>query len=202
MRHRKARRKLGRTSSHRQALLRNLVTSLLMHERIVTTEAKAKELRRIAEKMITLAKREDLHARRQAAKIVMDESVLKKLFDSLGARFSKRSGGYTRITKLSYRVGDGAPLAAIELLDQEGQKAEVSVKEKVKRALRSPGGAKREGGKEKEKPEAKGAKEAKAGEKERKEKPAEGRRRRRRRPPRPPREKERGAPGGQNADRA
>jgi len=197
MRHQKARRKLGRTSSHRQALLRNLVTSLLMHERIITTEAKARELRRIAEKMITLAKREDLHARRQAAKIIMDESVLKKLFDSLGARFAKRSGGYTRITKLSYRVGDGAPLAAIELLDQEGQKAEVSVTEKVKKALRRPIRAQREGDreKEKEKPEAK---EAKAQKQERKGKPGEGRRRRRR----PPRQKERPASGEQNAEQA
>ena len=117
MRHQKAGRKLGRTSSHRRALLRNLVTSLLMHERIITTEAKAKELRRIAEQMITLGKREDLHARRQASRTIMDETVLKKLFETLGARFSKRAGGYTRITKLSYRAGDGAPLAAIELLD-------------------------------------------------------------------------------------
>jgi len=173
MRHKKAGRKLGRTSAHRQALLRNLVTSLLLHERIVTTEAKAKELRRIAEQMITLAKREDLHARRQAAETIMDESVLKKLFDSLGARFSQRSGGYTRITKLSYRAGDGAPLAAIELLDQKGEKAEASApeKKKVKRSLWRPKGAKKEGGKETA--EAKAAK----GKKEKKEKPAEGGRR-------------------------
>lgn len=124
MRHQKAGRKLGRTSSHRRALLRNLVTSLLMHERIITTEAKAKELRRIAEQMITLGKREDLHARRQASRTIMDETVLKKLFETLGARFSKRAGGYTRITKLSYRAGDGAPLAAIELLDQEDKEKE------------------------------------------------------------------------------
>jgi len=183
MRHQKARRKLGRSSSHRQALLRNLVTSLLLHERIITTEAKAKELRRTAEKMISLAKREDLHARRQASRVIMDESVLKKLFDSLGARFSQRSGGYTRITKLSYRAGDGAPLAAIELLDQEGQKAEVSVKEKVKRALRRPRGAKKGGGREK--PEAKVGKGAG---KEKKGNPGEGRRK-----PRPPKHKERPA---------
>ena len=150
MRHQKARRKLGRTSSHRRALLRNLVTSLLMHERIITTEAKAKELRRIAERMITLAKREDLHARRQAAEIIMDETVLKKLFDSLGARFSQRSGGYTRITKLSYRVGDGAPLAAIELLDREEEKESetTSIKEKAKKVLRRPRAKKKEEGKE------------------------------------------------------
>lgn len=186
MRHQKARKKLGRTTSHRQALLRNLVTSLLLHERIVTTEAKAKELRRIAEKMITLAKREDLHARRQAAQIIMDESVLKKLFDSLGARFSKRSGGYTRITKLSYRVGDGAPLAAIELLDQEGQKAEASVKDRVKKALRRPRGTRTDGEREKQQ-----AKEVKGSEKEKRGRPGQGRRRK----PPPPKAKEKQVSG-------
>jgi len=119
MRHRKARRKLGRTTEHREALLRNLTTSLLLHERIVTTQAKAKELRKIAERMITLAKREDLHARRQAAEVVQDERVLKKLFDALGGRYRGRNGGYTRITKLDYRMGDGAPLAAIEFIGLE-----------------------------------------------------------------------------------
>lgn len=119
MRHRKARRKLGRTTEHREALLRNLATSLLLHERIITTQAKAKELRKIAERMITLAKREDLHARRQAAEVVQDERVLKKLFDALGSRYRGRNGGYTRITKLEYRMGDGAPLAAIELIGAE-----------------------------------------------------------------------------------
>ncbi len=162
MRHQKAGRKLGRTSAHRQALLRNLVTSLLLHERIVTTEAKAKELRRIAEHMITLAKREGLHARRQASKIIMDETVLKKLFDSLGGRFSQRPGGYTRITKLSHRAGDGAPLTAIELLDHEGKKTEAPVKGKVKKSLRKPKTSKKEGGQEKpEAKEAKGKKEKK-----------------------------------------
>jgi len=188
MRHQNAGRKLGRTTAHRQSLLRNLVTYLLLHERIVTTEAKSKELRRIAEQMITLAKREDLHARRQASKIIMDESVLKKLFDSLGARFSQRLGGYTRITKLSYRAGDGAPLAAIELLDQEGKKAEAPAKEKPKRSLRKPKAFKKESGKEK--PEAKEAK----GEKEKKGKPAEGKR-----SARPPKTKKRQPPAEENA---
>lgn len=119
MRHRKARRKLGRTTEHREALLRNLTTALLLHERIVTTQAKAKELRKVAERMITLAKREDLHARRQAAEIVQDERVLRKLFDALRGRYQGRNGGYTRITKLDYRMGDGAPLAAIELVGAE-----------------------------------------------------------------------------------
>lgn len=116
MRHRKAGRKLGRTTAHREMLLRNLLTSLFHYEKIVTTEAKAKELRKLAEKTITLAKREDLHARRQAAEVIEDEKVLKKLFESIGGRYKDRNGGYTRITKLDYRMGDGAPLAAIELV--------------------------------------------------------------------------------------
>jgi large subunit ribosomal protein L17 len=193
MRHQKTGRKLGRTSAHRQALLRNLVTSLLLHERIVTTEAKAKELRRIAEQMITLAKRESLHARRQASRIIMDENVLKKLFDSLGARFSRRSGGYTRIIKLSHRAGDGAPLAVIELLDQvkEKEKSEAAAKKKAKRGLGRPKAIKKEGGKEK--PQTKEAKE----EKEKKGKPAEGKRK-----ARPPKMEERRAPGELSAEQA
>lgn len=117
MRHRKAGRKLGRTTAHREMLLRNLLTSLFHYEKIVTTEAKAKELRKLADKVVTLAKRGDLHARRQAAEVVMDEDVLKKLFDSIGSRFKDRNGGYTRMTKLEYRMGDGAPLAAMELVE-------------------------------------------------------------------------------------
>lgn len=119
MRHRKLKRKLGRTSSHREALLRNLTTSLLLYEKIITTAAKAKELRKIAERMITLAKRQDLHARRQAAEVIQDERVLKKLFETIGERYQGRNGGYTRITKLEYRVGDGATLAAVELVATE-----------------------------------------------------------------------------------
>ncbi|MEE9539122.1 MAG: 50S ribosomal protein L17 [candidate division NC10 bacterium] len=119
MRHRKLRRKLGRTSAHREALLRNLTTSLLLYEKIITTVAKAKELRKIAERMITLAKRNDLHARRQAADVIQNERVLKKLFETIGERYRGRNGGYTRITKLEYRVGDGAPLAAVELVGAE-----------------------------------------------------------------------------------
>jgi large subunit ribosomal protein L17 len=100
-------------------MMRNLVTSLFLYEKIITTAAKAKELRSVAEKMVTLAKREDLHARRQAAEVLNDDKALKKLFDVLGARYRDRNGGYTRITKLDYRMGDGAPLAAIELLGAE-----------------------------------------------------------------------------------
>jgi len=99
--------------------MRNLVTSLLLYEKIITTAAKAKELRSVAEKMVTLAKRGDLHARRQAAEVLMDEKALKKLFDSIGGRYRDRNGGYTQITKLDYRMGDGAPLAAIELVGAE-----------------------------------------------------------------------------------
>jgi large subunit ribosomal protein L17 len=119
MRHRKLKRKLGRTSAHREALLRNLATSLFLYEKIITTVAKAKELRKMAERMITLAKRKDLHARRQAAEVIQDERVLKKLFGTIGERYLGRNGGYTRITKLEYRVGDGAPLAAVELVGSE-----------------------------------------------------------------------------------
>ena len=119
MRHRRAGRKLGRTTAHREMMMRNLVTSLFLYEKIITTAAKAKELRSVAEKMVTLAKREDLHARRQAAEVLNDDKALRKLFDSIGARYRDRSGGYTRITKLDYRMGDGAPLAAIELVGAE-----------------------------------------------------------------------------------
>lgn len=119
MRHRKLKRKLGRTSTHREALLRNLATSLFLYEKIITTVAKAKELRKMAERMITLAKRKDLHARRQAAEVIQDERALKKLFGTIGERYLGRNGGYTRITKLEYRVGDGAPLAAVELVGSE-----------------------------------------------------------------------------------
>ena len=99
--------------------MRNLVTSLLLYEKIITTAAKAKELRSVAEKMVTLAKRGDLHARRQAAEVLMDDKALKKLFSAIGGRYQDRNGGYTRITKLDYRMGDGAPLAAIEFVGAE-----------------------------------------------------------------------------------
>jgi large subunit ribosomal protein L17 len=105
--------------AHREMMMRNLVTSLVLYEKIITTAAKAKDLRGVAEKMVTLAKREDLHARRQAAEVLTDDKALKKLFETIGARFRERDGGYTRITKLDYRMGDGAPLAAIEFLGAE-----------------------------------------------------------------------------------
>jgi large subunit ribosomal protein L17 len=140
MRHRKLRRKLGRTSAHREALLRSLTTSLLLYEKIITTVAKAKELRKIAERMITLAKRKDLHARRQAAEVIQDERVLKKLFDTIGERYQGWNGGYTRITKLEYRVGDGAPLAAVELVTAE-QTPPTAPKKKIEKKKEQPAAA-------------------------------------------------------------
>lgn len=116
MRHRKAGRKLGRTSSHRKAMMRNLVTSLLKHEKIITTDAKAKELRSVAEKMITLGKRGTLHARRQALAFIRDRETTEKVFDVLSARYKDRAGGYTRIMKSGTRVGDNAPISVIELM--------------------------------------------------------------------------------------
>ena len=109
-------RKLGRDSSARKALLRGIVTSLFRYERIETTEAKAKELRKIAEKMLTLAKRGDLHARRQALAYMMDKDVVKKLFDAVAPKYKDRQGGYTRIIKTGVRQGDAAPMVIIELV--------------------------------------------------------------------------------------
>ncbi len=111
-----AHRKFSRATGPRQALLRNLVTSLFIAERIETTEAKAKEIASIADKMVTLGKRGDLHARRQALSYMMDESAVSKLFEKIGPRFEGRDGGYTRIMKKGYRRGDGAPMVILELV--------------------------------------------------------------------------------------
>ncbi|HKL48833.1 MAG TPA: 50S ribosomal protein L17 [Desulfuromonadales bacterium] len=119
MRHNKAGRRLGRNSSHRKAMLRNMVTSLLNHERITTTDARAKELRKLAEKMITLGKRGDLHARRQALQVIREKAVVAKLFERIAPRYQERPGGYTRIIKLSHRHGDNAPMSLIELVEEE-----------------------------------------------------------------------------------
>lgn len=116
MRHRKTGRKLGRTSSHRAAMMRNIVTSLLDMERIVTTVPKAKEVRRVAEQMITLGKRGDLHARRQAMSYIQSKAVVAKLFDQLSSQYADRQGGYTRIIRTGSRLGDAAPMAIIELV--------------------------------------------------------------------------------------
>jgi large subunit ribosomal protein L17 len=117
MRHRKKGRELSRTSSHKKAMLRNMATSLIQHERIRTTEAKAKELRPVVEKLITLGGTDDVHSRRRARRMIQDRLVLQKLFDDVGPRFRERPGGYTRILKLGARKGDGAELAIIELTD-------------------------------------------------------------------------------------
>ncbi len=108
--------KLGRTSAERRALLRSLVTALLDKERIVTTEAKAREIKRLADKMITLSKEGTLHARRQTLAFLLDEDVVKKLFETVSARYSHRTGGYTRVVRIGQRRGDAAPMAMVELV--------------------------------------------------------------------------------------
>lgn len=123
MRHRKSGVKLNRTGSHRQAMFRNMVTSLLKHDRIRTTDAKAKELRRWADHVITLAKRGDLHARRQALAIVREKAVVHKLFREAPGRFADRSGGYTRVVKIGPRPGDAAPMSVVELTGEKPVKA-------------------------------------------------------------------------------
>lgn len=118
MRHRKAKNKLGMNASHRHAMLRNMVTSLLEHERIVTTDAKAKALRSLADKMITLGKRGDLHARRQALEIIRSKDIAKKLFDEIAPRFKDRQGGYVRVIKKGRRPGDNAAMSLVELVER------------------------------------------------------------------------------------
>ena len=124
MRHRRRRGKLARPAAHRVALLRNLVTSLLDHELIETTDPRAKELKRVADQMITLGKRGDLHARRQAAAFIRERDVVTKLFDDLAKRYAKRPGGYTRIMKLGSRRGDAAEMAILELVERTAEAAE------------------------------------------------------------------------------
>lgn len=119
MRHGKSGRKLNRTSSHRRAMFANMAAALIKHEQIVTTLPKAKELRPIADKLITLAKRGDLHARRQAISKVRDVEMVAKLFETLGPRYEERKGGYTRVLKAGYRFGDNAPMAVIEFVDRD-----------------------------------------------------------------------------------
>jgi len=124
MRHRVAGRKFNRSPSHRRALLRNLVTALLEHEAVRTTDAKAKELRRWGDRMITLGKQGTLHARRRAGRVVTRRSVLRKLFDDIAPRFTERHGGYTRVVKLGLRHGDAAPLSVVELVQRAGAEPE------------------------------------------------------------------------------
>jgi large subunit ribosomal protein L17 len=119
MRHRNQGRKLNRTASHRGALLASLAAALIKHEQIATTVPKAKELRRVTDRLITLAKRGDLHARRLAASRIRDDAMVAKLFETLGPRYAARPGGYTRVFKAGFRYGDSAPMAVIELVDRD-----------------------------------------------------------------------------------
>ena len=126
MRHGKSGRRLGRTTSHREAMFRNLVTSFLTYEKITTTDAKAKEIRSVAEKMITLGKRGDLHSLRQAASYIREKSIVTKLFSTIAPRYKDRPGGYTRIVKLGIRQGDAAPVSIIELVEEEMKPRKIS----------------------------------------------------------------------------
>lgn len=141
MKHRVVGRRLDRTTEHRTAMFRNMVTSLLRHERITTTTPKAKEIKRFADKFITLAKKGTPHARRQANRDVRDVEVLNKLFETLGPRFKSRAGGYTRIVRVGRRAGDAAEMAMIELVERsapveagEGEKTKAEKKPKAKQA--------------------------------------------------------------------
>lgn len=152
MRHRIAGFKLGRVTAHRWALFRNLLVALFRHERIQTTEAKAKAVRGLAEHMITLAKRDTLHARRQVLALVPDTGVVGQLFSTIAPRFGDRNGGYTRILKAGYRAGDNAPLVLLELVDRaEAPKDKEKKAEKKEKAPRGEAGA---GGKRKKKEKA------------------------------------------------
>ena len=119
MRHNISGRKLNRTSSHRKAMFSNMVNALIKHEQITTTLPKAKELRPIIEKMVTLSRKNDLHSRRQAISKLQDNDMVKKLFEVLGPRYAERTGGYTRIIKAGFRYGDSAPMAVIEFVDRD-----------------------------------------------------------------------------------
>jgi large subunit ribosomal protein L17 len=132
MYHGKAGKKLGRTSSHKEAMFRNMVTSVIKCESIRTTDTKAKELRKLAERMITLGKRGDLHARRQALAVVRDKSLVSKLFGELTERYRTRAGGYTRIIKMGFRFGDNAPVSILEFIPEEKKKEKAKTKAKAK----------------------------------------------------------------------
>lgn len=130
MRHRKAGSKLGRNPSHRRAMLRNLVTNVIERERVQTTLTKAKVVRPLVERMITLGKRDSLHARRQAGAFLMTPDATRKLFSDIAPRFAQRNGGYTRIVRVGFRIGDGAELAILELIGSELKKKEKKPKKK------------------------------------------------------------------------
>jgi large subunit ribosomal protein L17 len=137
MRHRKSGRRFSRDSGHRQAMFSNMAAALIQHEQIVTTLAKAKDLRRVMDKYITLAKKGDLHSRRLAAARLRNEAMVKKLFDTLGPRYKERNGGYTRVLKAGFRYGDSAPRAVIELVDRDpnAKGAEDKARVEAERAL-------------------------------------------------------------------
>ena len=124
MRHSKKIAKLGRTAPHRKAMLSNMMTSLFINERVITTQTRAKELKRTAERVLTCAKKGDLHARRQVLRVIADKQVVAKLFDELAPRYKSRNGGYTRVIKLGPRRGDGAFMSIVELVDRPGAAAE------------------------------------------------------------------------------
>jgi large subunit ribosomal protein L17 len=139
MRHRVAGKKLGRSSAHRTALFRNMVTSLLQHEAVRTTDAKAKELRRWADRMVSLGKQGSLHARRRAATVLRSADVLKKLFDELAPRYAQRAGGYARVVKLGVRPGDAASMSLVELVDRPGASDGTGKKKRARKAEKAGG---------------------------------------------------------------
>jgi large subunit ribosomal protein L17 len=140
MRHRKGNTKLGMRSDHRMAMFKNLLTSLFRHERVLTTEAKAKAIRATADEMVTLAKRESLHARRQVLTMVNDTGVVGRLFDTIAARFADRHGGYTRIIRVGPRPGDAAPMVYLELVDRVDTPADGDKGKGKKKAEKPPKG--------------------------------------------------------------
>ena len=133
MRHRVAGRKFNRSPSHRRALLKNLVTALIVHEAVRTTDAKAKELKRWGDRLITLGKQGTVHARRRAAALVRSRTIVKKLFDVIAPRYEGRNGGYTRVVKLGVRAGDAAPVSLVELVDRPGSEPETGKKKPARR---------------------------------------------------------------------
>ena len=157
MRHRVAGKKLGRSPAHRRALLRNLVTALLEHEAVRTTDAKAKELKRWGDRLITLGKEGTLHARRRAAALVQRASVVRKLFVELGPRYAARPGGYTRVVKLGVRAGDAASVSMVELVDRPGAGGDAGKKKKPPRRKAAAKGGDKTGGKDTETPRRRAA---------------------------------------------
>jgi large subunit ribosomal protein L17 len=155
MRHGKKIKKLGRTKSHRKAMLANMAASLFMYQMIKTTETKAKEVRKLAEKLISLAKRGDLHAHRQVYDVIKDRKLVKKLFDEIAPKFADREGGYTRVSKLGARRGDGAPISVVELLLEKPDKEDKKGKKRKAEKKAKPAKAKEEKPKRKKKEKAK-----------------------------------------------